>query len=289
MPTSKKAVAKSPWKVAIVGFTSSRRNAPWDDWQEDGVELWGINNLHAMTDIPTERCSRWFDLHPGETIHQDKIHYEWLKQQRDMPIYFVDPPDDVECAQTFPKSQVLEAYGNVRYYTNTISWQLAYAGLLMSERLNEWKRYNAAVAADPKGDHGEAPPQPEIGIYGVDMAQETEYAAQRPSCEYFIGVMTGVGYLVTIAETSDLLQAGGGLYGFDDNGPLRAKKASRITDLEQKIQELQGERNQTANRLGQLDGEIQFTNGCLQECKYWRDRWTMPEIDREANTLESQK
>ena len=121
------------------------------------------------------------------------------------------------------------------------------------------------------------------------MAQDTEYAAQRPSCEYFLGVLSGVGYNVHIAESSDLLRAGGGLYGVDDNGQLRAKQTARIGELEKRIKELQTERGQVANRLCQLDGEIQFTNGCLQDTKYWQDRWTMPDIDREANTLEHQK
>ena len=289
-PAKKKPAPKAPWKVAILGFTSSRTEAWWDEWEEEGVELWGINNLHVMADIPSEKCARWFDLHPLPTIRQDKLHWEWLQEQKQKrPIYFFDPVEEISSAELFPKDQVLQAYGNIRYYTNTISWQLGFAGILMADRLNEYKRYQHLLATDPDGDHGEAPPLPEIGVFGVDMAQDTEYAAQRPSCEYFLGVLAGAGYTVTVAESSDLLRAGGGLYGVEDNGPLRAKQTARVSDLEKKMQELQTERGQVANRLGQLDGEIQFTNGMLQDTKYWKDRWTMPDFDREANTLEHQK
>jgi hypothetical protein len=52
----------------------------------------------------------------------------------------------------------------------------------------------------------------EIGIYGVDMATggfdtpNGEYAHQRPSCEYYIGIAVGRNIKVTVPSSADLLK-----------------------------------------------------------------------------------
>jgi hypothetical protein len=70
-----------------------------------------------------------------------------------------------------------------RYFTNSISFMIAYAvyeGLVCG---HQWD---------------------EIHVYGVDMAVGDEYIAQRPSCEYWIGIAEGMGVKVYIPDASDL-------------------------------------------------------------------------------------
>jgi hypothetical protein len=68
----------------------------------------------------------------------------------------------------------------------------------------------------------------EIGVYGVDMAQNTEYDHQRPSCEYFLGFARGRGIKVTLPKTSDLLQCRW-LYGFEDD--QRSAYEARVKEI----------------------------------------------------------
>jgi len=45
----------------------------------------------------------------------------------------------------------------------------------------------------------------EIAIYGVNMASDSEYAYQKPSCTFMIGWAKAMGIKVTIPDSSELL------------------------------------------------------------------------------------
>jgi hypothetical protein len=300
-------------EVHVLGFTNSRREAPWDRWQEPGLEIWGLNNLHiAQADTPTDRCARWFDLHPGETIVTDTAHMEWMRQQK-RPIYLFEKAASIiadpdkgnvssEWLRVFPEVEVETLFGT-EYFTNSISWELAFAGLALQPALRRWKQWqrieglafdgliDAATAAQLLAaagiDTASPPPQPKIGVWGVDMATDTEYGAQRPSCEWFLGVLQGAGFAVQIPMSSDLLRSAG-KYGTDHNGALRAKMSARREELQSQMQGAQTERAQVTNRLGQLDGQIAHIQGAIADVTYWLDRWTMPGIDRDSASKEGQ-
>ena len=174
-------------KVAIVGCADSRIHTPWD--REAEFEFWGVNNLYLTTPGP---WTRWFDIH---TFKQDPITKKWLRrgddnfrgapvekyladlQGLDIPIYMQQPCALVPNAVLFPTNEILQTFGN--YFTNTISWQIALA--MMSGFREIW-------------------------ILGVDMAVDTEYYWQRPSCEYFIGLARGAGITVYLPDDCDLLK-----------------------------------------------------------------------------------
>jgi len=284
-------------EVHVLGFTITRRDAPWERATEPGVEIWGINNLEITSaDTPVDRCHRWFDLHPAETLMQDQLHVDWLTGQQ-RPLYVfesaVQPLADagVPNLRAFPTEALTGLYAT-RYFTNSISWLLAFAGAVMQPALQARKNWERVVnlAAligeepgrlfDQLGLDPIEPPTPKIGVWGVDMATDTEYGAQRPSCEYFIGLLAGAGFGIQVATGSDLLKTAG-LYGTDDNGALRAKMLSRRAELNAQVAAAQGERSQVANRMGQLDGQIAHIQGAINDCTYWLDRWTMPDINRE--------
>ena len=66
---------------------------------------------------------------------------------------------EVPTSMVYPLDAMLKKFGD--YFTNSISWMLA---LAIHEGFEE------------------------IHVYGVDMAVDTEYHHQRPSCEYFLGL-----------------------------------------------------------------------------------------------------
>jgi len=215
---------KKTLKVAIIGTCpSSMGLAPYDDptW-----EIWGLNTLHSFA-LP--RWDRWFDLHPVEWTKgiQSGKQWEWLCLDHGKTIYMQEQHPDVPHSEKFPLDQLTKRFGG--YFTNTVSLMIAFAMLEGAK---------------------------EIGLYGVDMAQTAEYAAQRPSCEYFIGLARGMGITVHVPDESQLLQAAG-IYGYDMSGKVMTKLRSREKELQEKVASFEKQRDTAeANRLvfsGALD------------------------------------
>ncbi len=233
-------------KVAIVGFTPTRSQAPFSDPE---YEVWGENALFVHRDVP--RCSRWFDLHAPEIIDERRLKFY---TQIDVPVFLQDARDDVPGSVKFPKHQI-EAYvaglapGSANklgdYQTNSISWMIAFA---------MWEGFTT------------------IDVYGVDMSQQTEYFDQKSNVEYFLGMCRGLGIEVNLPETSDLLKATH-QYGFGSDNGLRAKLLERKKEFEERRgvfnQEIENRRieiQQLKVEVGVLNGALQNTDWMLQRC-----------------------
>jgi hypothetical protein len=257
-------------KIALVGYTESQRDAPWDD--PDWV-IWGLNNLHLYIREAQEKgggdyaWNGWFDLHDLDTIRSDKEHEAWLRQPHDFPIWTWDPQPEWPSAVPYPRDDILRKYRP--YFTNSISWMFALAMEAVS-----WAIGDGA----------------EIGVYGIDMAQGTEYAAQRPSCEYFIGLAEGRGIDVTIAKTSDLLKVAG-QYGGAETEALRAKLKERSDELARRMGEAQAEHAKAANAMREIERAIDQMTGAREAYGYITGVWVPPGTDpgapRAANDVRS--
>lgn len=254
-----------PRKVAIVGYTHSNRDAPWDS---DEWEIWGLNNLHLW--VGNTRWDAWFDIHDDKTIEADTQHVAWLREQHPFPIYTFNPRDEWPSSVRFPADEIKARFGT--YLTNSISWMVAYAITQV-----EWAVGDGA----------------EIGIYGVDMAvggkDGGEYAFQRPSCEYFIGIARGMGIDVTIAPASDLLKSAN-VYGEPDS-PLRTKMLDRQAEMAERLDAAAREREQAAAKVRQMDSLIDQIKGATDTIDYFIGAWFTPVNDgsqgRAANDVRS--
>lgn len=237
-------VAVATRSVHIVGFAPSWVETPWDS----GADLWGMNALHKVaSDKP---WTAWFQLHDIDKHHpQDREeHVAWLRESN-LPIYMW--PQHVEKyrhevpnAIPYPQEQVLAHFGN--YFTNTVSWMIALAIL---------GRYQS------------------IGVYGIDMAQDSEYGAQRPSCEFFLGWAVGAGINLYIPQTSDLLKTSH-LYGLQEEAAdaLRTKYATRLKELQERKGQMEREYNQMQAALNQMAGAIENT-------QYFLRAWSQPSLN----------
>ena len=234
-------------RVAIVGFAASRHQAPFDD---PDVEIWGMNRLHAA--MPDKRWNRWFQLHAVDEEHEGselEAHLKWLRTQS-FPI-MIRPQDvgkyDIPTEEPYPIDDMINLFGS--YFTNTVSYMLAYAITYGAE---------------------------EIGVYGVDMAQDGvvdgEYAYQRPSCEYFLGCAAGAGIQIILPPGSDLLKATH-LYGLEDGGVLRVKYEERFKELQARKQEMQNQLATIDSQRAQLIGAMNQMDGAMQDVQYWRRNW----------------
>lgn len=226
-------------KVAIIGFTESKSLAPWDD---PTFEKWICNNLHLFVPDKWQRC---YDLHDDKTITSDARHVQFLQTNTEKPVVVWDPRPEWPASVPFPKRQVIETFG--RYFTNSISWMIAHAIMENAE---------------------------EIHIYGVDMAQTSEYGSQRPSCEYFLGLAVGLGIKVYVPPTSDLLKVTA-MYGLEDDSAFYAKAVEREAVLAAKMQELQQQLN---------NGQLQLASfqGALETTRYFKSVWTNARVGSTA-------
>lgn len=252
-PAARTQTRKATRKIAIVGFTASRDDAPWDDptW-----EIWPCNNLPLY--LGDKRFDRVYDLHDEKLVRSDEKHVAWL-QSTQVPVLMVRQFDDFPSSQRFPREELLDwckARGYRPYFTNSISWMIAHA--LMEGAT-------------------------ELGIFGVDMAQGGnggEYAAQRPSCEYWVALAEGQGIPVYIPDTSDLLKSAGH-YGFTDDH-FTVKMGAREAELAARLDAIHAEQAQIEQRARELQlGEHQLL-GALEDVRYIRGVWLQPSGTRDG-------
>lgn len=228
-------------KVAIVGFApSSYLLAPFQDpeW-----EIWSLNEAYTLPGFT--RADRWFEIHIRDEIdvtQRDANHIDWLRAQKALPIYMIRRFNDIPMSVKFPIENFIKRF-KTNYWTNTVSYMIA---LAVAEGFTT------------------------IAIYGVDMAQgsvqggPSEYAEQRPSCEYFIGWARAKGCTVIVPPQSDLLGSIG-LYGYDGDGSrFKGKARARITELNGRMNGLRQQLSVVErNRFGAF-GEIQGLTQALQ-------------------------
>jgi len=232
-------MADTPLKVAIIGKApSSRALAPYGD---PSFEIWTLSNLVVSQEVP--RWDRHVEVHPLEWFRERKRkhgdpYYDWLCSVRDKPLSLAELDPDIPAGELFPKDAIVERFGN--YFTNTVSWMIALAIHLEAEAIH---------------------------VYGVDMAQDSEYEKQRPSCEYFLGWAKGLGIDTYVPPQCDMLQTPK-LYGFDfDGGAMMAKWKARSKELRQRLEQAEMTANQAA-------GEAHYLRGALDGQGYYK-QWIM--------------
>lgn len=242
MTTKRTSAPPKSKSVYIVGFAPSWSETPWG---EPDAHYWGLNALHKLAlDKP---WSAWFQLHDIDKHHPDederREHVTWLANCG-VPVYMFAEhaapyANIIPTLRVYPRQEIEAAFG--RYFTNSISWMLALA---------IYQQY------------------PRIAVYGVDMAQDSEYGHQRPSCEYFLGWAAGRGIDISVPESSDLLKTPY-LYGLEDGGPMRKKMEGRLTDLNKQRADLERQRDQAQAVLLQVLGAI-------EDVQYWLRAWSQP-------------
>ena len=88
------------------------------------------------------------------------------------------------------------------------------------------------------------------------MAMETEYATQRPSCEYLLGMAEGRGIEIVIPDSSEILKSSF-LYGVEEPPAFIKKMPSKTRELNNTI-------NEVVNDIAQSEGYMNFMAGYMQ-------------------------
>ena len=241
--SSKRAAAgavTSPRRIAILGFSETMVEAPFDDptW-----EIWGMNGLHriAPKNAPPERFSAWFELHTVPYI----LEYEqaagvgtgqsdWLKQKHPFPIWMQEQFPEFPSSLPFPIEDLVQGYG-IDYFTSSVAFELAFA------------------LAQPNVG--------EIGIWGIDLTHGTEWGDQRPCAEYWIGRIVEHGIKVTIHPRSALLKQRN-RYGYAPSNPAVDEMKRFITEQSKvtydKVNALKALNDKTVAEMQTNDGALQL-------------------------------
>ena len=226
-----RALLPAQTKIAIVGKApSSLALAPYHD---DTWQIWTLSDLVLCGQAL--RYDVQFELHAPELLKARPPYWDWLCRHENKPVVMREQVPEVKTCVVFPKDEIVQQYG--RYFTNTVSWMIA-------------------LAMEFKPTH--------IGVWGVDMACGPEYRAQRPSCEYFLGIAVGRGIEVVLPGECDLLKSAG-LYGFDSHhlSDMAAKMKARRDELAKRIAECEQRRDQAALEAAYLQGAKEDT------VEYW--------------------
>lgn len=208
-------------KVAIYGFTAHRLQGLQ---LGDDFEFWGLNELYRY--MPANRFHRWFEIHGREYLEKEE---DGRKHTADLqtklpgiPIYMQQRHLDIPGSVQFPVKEMCQQLGS-EYFTCCPAYMVAWAIAL---------GYS------------------EIHVYGVDMAQETEYSYQRPCMEYWIGRAQGMGIKTHVPRESDLLTCIG-VYGYDND----ANEMSIM--LSKRLEWLHEQDNERLALLRKLEAEYQ--------------------------------
>ena len=263
-------IAKTAKKVAIVGFAPSSIQDVAIHFGDPEWEIWPLNQLYLAFPAIVPHATRWFQIHPRtqyDSSQRDHSHHKWMGAQKTFPIYMQKKWPDIPMSVVYPRELIANEFR--RYFTNSISWMVATA---IFETLEAWQ-------------HGMDGFE-EIAIYGVDMAMGgpgSEYSFERPSVEYFMGIVDGMnkariasglkGVNLIIPAQSDICKTLF-LYPFEETAPFREKLIARKKELRQRCDQ------HAAQEQNNRDAKMQMI-GCLENMNYILQAWegTVPSFE----------
>jgi hypothetical protein len=225
-------VPVTPKRLAIIGTAPSWRQCPWDDTD---LVIACLNDAY-MLNVP--RANVWFDLHPF-----DKFYYRPKAQKavyaHDIPIgHYVRPEGHIE----WLASQPIPVFVQKPVSPNMVAFPYqqveAFLAKYQPEIIGEPMR--AYVASTPAWMVAWAILEgfTEISIYGIHLATEWEYVAQRPNMEFLMGVAGALGGTIRPPKASPIGHADH-RYAFDPKPDLDIEAVKRsIALLQMKHQKI---------------------------------------------------
>ena len=260
-PSRPEQPTKPPRKIGCIGKApSSALLAPYND---PAWEFWILNTLGSNNEVP--RWDRQFEIHDLEIAKLNPGNYvDWLAKQ-ERPVYLRDdPPPEFRNGVRYPLGGVLHTFQHLRgaqYLTNTVSMMVALALY----------------------EHVQGQTVSDIGLWGVDMAQHglshgrngfftSEYARQRPSVEYWLGIAEGMGIAVHVPDQSDILKTAC-IYGYQHTDAAK-KFLARRNELQQRI-------NHAQQREQQAHDEAVYLSGAMEGAGYY-EQWLTAEGGQHA-------
>ena len=239
-------------KIAICGSApSSIRLAPFRD---KSYAIWACSpGAYGYC----ERKDAWFELHRWEPqepgVPNDPAAKPWFSPEYvrfmelfEGPVFMLQAVPTVRNCVLYPFESMIKKYGPY-HFTSTMAWMLAFA-----------------IEQKPKA----------IGLWGVDVSANEEYARQRPGVQHFLGLAKQLGIDIVIPAESDVLQPCT-MYGIAETHPRFVKLLARKAELEGRLRSCE-------QTVSQQQGEALFLKGALSNLEYIFNHWIMdvdPQIE----------
>lgn len=247
-------------KIAVCGSApSSARMAPFMD------PTWVIFGCSPGLFPHARRVHAWIEIHRWEpgAIGIPESQKPWLTPEyiawmaTKVPIVYVNAPvPELPNSRAIPIEKLTERWGNL-WWTSSVAYMLA----MSIDDILEMREKRAA-GLEPALEPGE---EDTIGLWGVDMSALEEYYAQRPACQHFIELATGLAIRVFVPPESDLLRPIAA-YGLQESKPWHIKGLARKAELEARLANCM-------NTFEQLKQEIAFCRGALDDNNYHMTTW----------------
>lgn len=232
--------------IAIIGSApSSTLLAPFGD------PKWSIwcTSPSVFATAASRRSDVWFELHrwlpyaPGNSQQAGTRPWfspefrQFLREHKG-PVFMTEKQPDIPNCVQFPYQELLDKYGPY-HFTSSVAWMLAYA-----------------IEQHPKA----------IGLFGIDMAADSEWAYQRPGCQHFVGVAKAMGIEIVLPPESDLMRHST-LYGIGEHNQRHVK-------LRERLMELEGQEGQLQQSIAQMNANLQQVIGAKAAMKYMLEVWS---------------
>ena len=232
--------------LCILGTAPSLVEAPFGD---ETVEFWAVPGVLSNTDAAAA-IDVLFELHPERWWRQPVV----MEQLEDFgkTVFMQDAYPEIPNSVKFPREElknkyILDCMGGTLYVTNTITWMILKA------------------IEDGYTD---------ISLYGVHMSHDTEYAYQRASCTWALGIihgyiLQGLPYRLTIADQSQILRAEYE-YGFDEPTKMMEYLQGRVAGMNAGISDAGNQITALKERQLRTEGAISEANHILSKMAGWR-------------------
>lgn len=222
--------------IGLIGAApSSDKLAPFHhpDW-----EIWAC----SPSNWQAPRVDAYFEMHNLDRKYVPG-NEPWIKALQGAPRVYVAKEDKrLPHARVYPKKEVFEFFGNYQFlesfFQSQVSYMLAFA-----------------IMQQPQ----------QIGLWGIDMAAETEYTTQRPGCHYFFIEAEKRGIPIVAPPQSDILEPLP-LYAYKEFDPAYWRQKARKAELKKAIEE------KTALIEG-AQQEIWLKQGALSDIRYSDNTW----------------
>jgi len=243
-------------KIAIVGMAPASRDVALQMPRPE-FEIWSLNTAYLFLE---DHWDRWYEVHDLDWLQRrpgivKQGYPDWLQKDHGRPIYVPQVDQRIVNGHRYPLEKVVERFGRrlpdgkpVVYFQSTIDWMLAH---VLHEYVEEAERTGKK-------------PDWELHVLGVDMALGTEYAYQRPSAEYWIGIALGMGIGVNVPDRADLLKIRY-VYGLDTYDPVAKKMQARHEELDQQLQAASNAEAQARDRKMMVRGALEALNWLEQQ------------------------
>lgn len=225
-------------KIAILGTAPSFLQAPYGDpeWQ-----IWAVPGCFG---IEEEKAARNKALHRVYEFHSTSVMAITCEPRKGFiefakglgkDFYLREKNDNYPEATVFDKDKYVKKHGRSPF-SCSVSWMMAEAIDLIEQ----------------SGDAEKV-----IGIWGVNMAHDSEYVYQKPGVRHMIGYAEAKGFKIIVPDSSELM-ALHCLYGFEEVPPAFKMIQERMKELNEKMAH--------HDRMHQTEVQaINYFNGALKE------------------------